>query len=108
MLLSPIIFWGFLINIAYSVPFTKKILTLADVRSMKIFSLLLLSTLLLSEHIYEKKTSVENRAAMNNKKIKCRWVCDIKVYKEQRIAEAISFYKSSKHYEFKSDGFSSF
>lgn len=75
---------------------------------MKIFSLLLLSTLLFSEHIYEKKSSKENRAAMNNKKIKCRWVCDKKVYTEQKIAEAISFYKNSQHHEFRSDSFRSF
>ena len=75
---------------------------------MKILVPLLLSTLLFSEHIYEKKISTENAKAMKNKKIKCRWVCDKKVYKEQKIAEAISFYKNSKSYEFKSDGFSSF
>ncbi|MDQ7068414.1 MAG: hypothetical protein Q9M40_10830 [Sulfurimonas sp.] len=72
---------------------------------MKLFSLLLLSTLLFSEHIYEKKLSKENRAAMQNKKIKCRWVCDKKVYKEQRIADAISFYRDSKNYKFESEGF---
>ncbi|RUM62889.1 MAG: hypothetical protein DSZ04_06725 [Sulfurimonas sp.] len=75
---------------------------------MKILSLLLLSTLLFSEHIYEKKISPENEAAMKNKKITCRWVCDKKVYKEQKIADAISFYRGSKYYIFKSEGFTSF
>ncbi len=42
-----------------------------------------------------------NKKASENKKIKCRWVCDKKVYKEQKIAEAILFYKSSNNYSFK-------
>ncbi len=104
----PDIYRGFSVNIAYIVPFTKTIVSLADTMFMKILSLLLLSTLLLCEHIYEKKISLENRAAMKNEKIKCRWVCDKKVYKEQKIADAISFYRDSKHYVFKSEGFSSF
>ncbi len=61
---------------------------------------LLLSTLLLSDSTFETKVSRENRAAMENKKIKCRWVCDKKLYKEQKIADAISFYKNSKDYKF--------
>ena len=61
---------------------------------------LLLPTLLFCEKIYDTKLSDENRAAMENKKIKCRWVCDKKIYKEQKIAEAISFYKNSKYYKF--------
>ncbi len=72
---------------------------------MKILSIFLLVTLLFGEHIYEKKISKENREAMQNKKIKCRWVCDKKVYKEQRIAEAVSFYRNSKRYKFESEGF---
>jgi len=61
---------------------------------------LLLPTLLFCEKIYDTKLSSENCAAMENKKIKCRWVCDKKIYKEQKIAEAISFYKNSKYYKF--------
>ncbi len=61
---------------------------------------LLFSTLLLSGSTFETKVSHENRAAMENKKIKCRWVCDKKLYKEQKIADAISFYKNSKDYKF--------
>ncbi|WP_152183139.1 MULTISPECIES: hypothetical protein [Sulfurimonas] len=67
---------------------------------MKKVLFLLLPSLLFCEKIYETKLSVENRAAMENEKIKCRWVCDKKIYKEQKIAEAISFYKKSKYYKF--------
>ena len=49
---------------------------------------------------YETKKSIENKEASKNSKIKCRLVCDKKVYKEQKIAEAISFYKNSKDYKF--------
>lgn len=49
---------------------------------------------------FEKQASRENTEAMQNEKIKCRWVCDKKLYKEQKIAEAISFYKNSKDYNF--------
>ncbi len=67
--------------------------------------LLLLSTLLLSNSSFETKVSRENREAMENKKVKCRWVCDKKLYKEQKIADAISFYKSSKDYKFTKKSF---
>ncbi len=53
-----------------------------------------------SETIYATKASKPNIEAMHNPKIKCRWVCDKKVYKEQKISEAISFYKNSKYYKF--------
>ncbi len=62
--------------------------------------LLLVSTMLLSNSSFETKVSRENREAMKNKKVKCRWVCDKKLYKEQKIADAISFYKNSKDYKF--------
>jgi len=67
---------------------------------MQKLTLLLVSTLLLSNSTFETKVSRENREAMENKKIKCRWVCDKKLYKEQKIADAISFYKNSKNYKF--------
>lgn len=44
---------------------------------------------------FNTKKTDENTQAMKNKKVKCRYVCDKKVYKEQRIADAISFYKTS-------------
>jgi hypothetical protein len=49
---------------------------------------------------YETKARSENIKAANNSKIKCRWVCDKKIYTEQKIAEAVSFYKNSKDYNF--------
>jgi len=48
--------------------------------------------------VFEKKNSIENKQAAENKKIKCRLVCDKKIYKEQKISEAIEFYKNSKDY----------
>ncbi len=50
--------------------------------------------------VYETKATIENKKATNNSKIKCRWVCDKKIYTEQKIAEAVSFYKKSKDYNF--------
>jgi L-cysteine desulfidase len=67
---------------------------------MKIKLLLLLSSLLIADAKFEKIASKENDLAMENEKVKCRWVCDKKLYKEQKIAEAISFYKNSKDYNF--------
>jgi hypothetical protein len=66
---------------------------------------LLLPSLLCAEKIYEAQLSEANRLAMQNKKIKCRLVCDKKLYKEQKIAEAISFYKKSKYYKFEKKAF---
>ena len=67
---------------------------------MKKIIFLLLPALLFCEKIYNTQFSKENRVAMKNKKIKCRWVCDKKIYTEQKISEAISFYKNSKYYKF--------
>ena len=72
---------------------------------MKKTIFLLLPTLLLCEKIYDTHFSKANHAAMENKKIKCRWVCDKKIYTEQKIAEAVSFYKHSKYYKFNKKGF---
>jgi len=47
---------------------------------------------------FDTSLSKVNKKAMKNQKIKCRYVCDKKVYKEQKIADAISFYKASKDY----------
>jgi len=49
---------------------------------------------------FEKKVSLLNEEASKNPQITCRIVCDKKIYKEQKIAEAISFYKNSKEYGF--------
>jgi len=75
---------------------------MVDMNCMRILlATLLLSSLLLATN-FEKKSTKENRDAMQNEKIKCRWICDKKLYKEQKIAEAISFYKNSKDYNFTS------
>jgi hypothetical protein len=72
---------------------------------VQFFLFLLLATLTNAETLYDTKLSDANKKAMQNKKIKCRWVCDKKIYKEQKIAEAISFYKKSKYYKFESKKF---
>ncbi len=51
--------------------------------------------------VYETKMSAENKQASKNSRIRCRWVCDKKIYTEQKIADAISFYKNSQDYNFK-------
>ena len=45
--------------------------------------------------IFNTKKTIDNTKAMKNQKVKCRYVCDKKIYKEQKIAEAISFYKNN-------------
>ena len=67
---------------------------------MKNIIFILLPSLIFAETIYATKVSSENKQAMQNAKIKCRLVCDKKIYKEQKISEAVSFYKSSKYYQF--------
>jgi hypothetical protein len=54
-----------------------------------------------AERLYSSKPSNANKEALQNRKIKCRLVCDKKLYKEQKIAEAVSFYKNSQYYTFK-------
>ncbi|MFT7860758.1 MAG: hypothetical protein ABXS93_07460 [Sulfurimonas sp.] len=72
---------------------------------MKKIILCLLPALLLAETIYESKFSDANKKAMNNPKIKCRTVCDKKLYRQQEISKAVSFYKDSKRYKFTANGF---
>ncbi|QOP40237.1 hypothetical protein FJR03_00160 [Sulfurimonas marina] len=67
------------------------------------FLLFFMPVLLLGERIYDSTLSPENKEAMNNPKIKCRMVCDKKLYRQQEIAEAISFYKRSKEYKFETN-----
>ena len=52
---------------------------------------------------YETKKSELTEMAKNNAKIRCRYVCDKKVYKEQKISDALEFYKNSKEYGFSRD-----
>lgn len=49
--------------------------------------------------IYDTKESIENRQAIENVQIKCRYVCDRKLYKEQKISEAVEFYKRTRNYD---------
>ena len=49
---------------------------------------------------YETKKDELNIKASKNDKIRCRYVCDKKVYREQKISDAIEFYKKSKKYVF--------
>jgi len=42
---------------------------------------------------YETKETKEVKQASENEKIKCRYVCDKKIYKEKKIGEAVSYYK---------------
>jgi len=46
--------------------------------------------------VYETKETQETKMASENNKVKCRYVCDKKVYKEQQISNAVSFYKNLK------------
>lgn len=50
---------------------------------------------------FNTKETLINKKVSENEKIKCRYVCDKKIYVEQKIAEAISYYKGSKEYSFK-------
>jgi hypothetical protein len=75
---------------------------------MKILSILLLTSSLFATTHYETRSSQQNSSAMQNKKLKCRTICDKQIYKEQKIEEAVSFYKNNKNYKFNRNGFSSF
>ena len=67
--------------------------------------LLIMPFLLFAKTPFNTKVKPENIKAMENEKIKCRWVCDKKIYKDQKIAEAISFYRNSKYYKFNKKDF---
>jgi hypothetical protein len=43
---------------------------------------------------YETQTTKETKMASENEKIKCRYICDKKLYKEQQIGAAVSYYKN--------------
>jgi hypothetical protein len=75
---------------------------------MKILTILFITTSIFAQTTYESRSSQANLDAMKNKKIKCRRVCDKKIYKEQKIEDAVSFYKNSKNYKFNRNGFNSF
>jgi hypothetical protein len=48
--------------------------------------------------IYNTKNAKENVKASINPEITCRVVCDKKIYNEQKISDAINFYKKSRDY----------
>jgi len=48
---------------------------------------------------YDTKETKETEMASKNNKIKCRYVCDKKVYKEQQISNAVSYYKDLKKFK---------
>jgi len=79
---------------------------------MKILFLITLSTIVFASSIFDTpksksfdtsvfntKRTLENEKAIKNKKVKCREVCDKKVYNEQKIADAILFYQNSRVYK---------
>ena len=51
--------------------------------------------------VFETKETVKNKKASENEKIKCRKICDKKIYNEKKIADAVGFYKNSKECYFK-------
>lgn len=78
----------------------------AILRPMKKLFLLLIPILIMAQSPFETpkayhldlskfntKRTKENTKAMENEVVTCRYVCDKKIYKEQKIADAISFYK---------------
>ena len=98
----------------YFISISKVILHIADSALMKkilfILSPILLQALSPFESpqpndfnlsVFNTSKNILNVKASENQKIKCRYVCDKKIYKEQEIADAISFYKNSKEYKFK-------
>jgi len=82
----------------------KTIVLFVDSKEMKkILFLLIFNTIVSNaQSPFEAKSRAENKEASQNPKIKCRWICDKKLYTEQKIAEAVYFYKHSKYYNFKS------
>ena len=52
-----------------------------------------------NESMFEPKKLRANIDARQNPKVKCRVVCDKKIYKEQQITEAIEFYKKFYNYK---------
>jgi hypothetical protein len=50
---------------------------------------------------FETKRLKIHEITSENEKIKCRYVCDKKIYKEKEIGDAVSFYKNAKEYKFK-------
>lgn len=50
---------------------------------------------------FETKVTPQAKITAQNEKIVCRYVCDKRVYKEQKIGDAVTFYKNATGYTFK-------
>jgi hypothetical protein len=60
-------------------------------------SVALFSSFLFADSLCKVQTNIN---ASKKDKIQCRCVCDKKLSEEQKMAEAIKFYKNSKNYNF--------
>lgn len=47
---------------------------------------------------YDTKNREENIEASKNSRITCRYTCDKKIYKEQKIMDAVEFYKKERKF----------
>lgn len=52
--------------------------------------------------VFETKETKENTQASKNSKITCKYVCDKRVYTEQKISDAVEFYKKTREYDLSS------
>jgi hypothetical protein len=91
----------FIYEIAHIVPFGYNY----TMSLLKKVIILLISTLLLGEQIKETTLEKKDEKSMQKQKIRCKWICNKKLYREEEIAKAISFYKNSKYYKFNSKKF---
>ncbi len=48
--------------------------------------------------VYDTKNRDENIKASQNSQIVCRYICDKKIYKEQKITDAVEFYKKERKF----------
>jgi len=66
---------------------------------MKYLIYLILPLLVNAQSPFES-TTTQTHLNSTKSKIKCRQVCDKKIYKEKVITDAITFYINSKYYSF--------
>lgn len=48
---------------------------------------------------YDTKDRDENKKASKNSQIICRYICDKKIYKEQKIMDAVEFYNKERKFK---------
>ncbi len=53
--------------------------------------------------LYNTKETKENIQASKNSKITCRYICNKRVYNEQKISDAVGFYKKTRDYNLSID-----